>query len=253
MKMIIFSFLFLFVSCAGYVNSIHKEIDGHKKKKKDNFSLYRKKKGSAIDDKITLTKGPDDEGDFEPRIKRQYKPVAKARVSAQDLQDNESAGSLWSSETADGYLFSRDAHKNNGDIIVVKVQGKLKNEITSELKRAFPAPKKKTVKKDKDKDDKEKDKDGKDGEKTEVAKNDDANNKDEEHVSDETKVYDQISSVVIEEVNKEYVLLRGQKEVIFRGNKRFIELQALIPRKDILEDDTVLSSHVLESNILVVR
>lgn len=250
MKILIFSFLFLFFSCAGYVNSIHKEIDGHgKNKKKDNFALYRKNK-KGINDKITLTKGAEDAEEFEPRIKRQYKPLAKARVSAQDLQDNDSAGSLWNSETADGYLFSRDAFKKSGDIIVVKVQGKLKNEITSELKRAFPAVKKK-VSKDKDKD---KAKDGKEGEKPEVAKSDDnPANKEEEHVSDETKIYDQISSVVIEEVNKDYVLLRGQKEVIFRSNKRFVELQALIPRKDILEDDTVLSSHILESNISIVR
>lgn len=255
MKILLCTLLLFFVSCAGYVNSIHRELDGNsgKKKNKDNFSLYRKKKGGNPNDKITLTKGSEEAEDFEPRIKRQYKPLVKARVSAQDLQDNDSAGSLWSSETADGYLFSRDAFKKSGDIIVVKVQGKLKNEITSELKRAFPATKKKTVKKD-DKD-KDKDKEKKDGEKTDVAKDEPGNpaNKDDEHVSDETKIYDQISSVVIEEVNKDYVLLRGQKEVIFRSNKRFVELQALIPRKDILEDDTVLSSHILESNISIVR
>lgn len=254
MKILFLSFLFLFVSCAGYVNSIHRELDGKngKKKPKDNFSLYRKKKSGNLNDKITLTKGPEETEDFEPRIKRQYKPVTKARVSAQDLQDNDSAGSLWSSETADGYLFSRDAFKKSGDIIVVKVQGKLKNEITSELKRAYPVAKKKSVKDDKNK---EKEKDKKESDKPEVAKNEEnpTNNKDEESVSDETKIYDQISSVVIEEVNKDYVLLRGQKEVIFRSNKRFVELQALIPRKDILEDDTVLSSHILESNISIVR
>ena len=36
-------------------------------------------------------------------------------------------------------------------------------------------------------------------------------------------------------------------------SKRLIELQALISRKDISDDDTLFSSNILESNLTVLR
>ena len=243
--LVIFLSLFLF-GCSNYINQLNRSMDKDysKKKKKDSFDMYRKN-GQSFDPKNPLTLSSSNPN-FEPRIKRQYRPSNK-RVQAKDLIDNDNNGSLWSSELADGYLFARDSHKKNGDIIVLKVQGKLKNEITSELKRAFPAPKKKK-KPAAAKDAADAKKPGTPGADEKVAK--DSN---EEDVAEDTKVYDQISSVISEEVNKDYVLIRGQKEVIFRSDKHLVEVQALIPRKDLAEDDTVLSANILESNITVIR
>lgn len=250
MKILLFLLTFIFVSCGSYVDSLHREMDGRnaKSKKKDKFSMYRNGKGKngEEENKVTLTSlAQDPTLNYEPKVKRNYRPLTK-RTSARDLVDNDNAGSLWSSELSDGYLFARDAHKKIGDIIVMKVQGKLKNEITAELKRAFPAPKKKKKPEGEPKDPKKKD--AKSEEK--VAQKEAA---DEKEDAEESKVYDQVSSVIAEEVNKDYVLIRGQKEVIFRSNKHLVEIQALIPRKDLQEDDTILSSTVLESNITVLR
>lgn len=251
MKTLLLLISFLFVSCGSYVDSLHREIDGsnRKSKKKDKFSMYRNQKGKGMenDEKVTLTAlTQDPTQNYEPKVRRNYRPLAK-RTSAKDFVDNDNAGSLWSTEMADGYLFARDAHKKIGDIIVMKVQGKLKNEITAELKRAFPAPKKK----------KKADAEAKDGKKKD-AKADEAQvaqkeSADEQENAEESKIYDQVSSVIAEEVNKDYVLIRGQKEVIFRNNKHLVEVQALVPRKDLQEDDTILSASVLESNITVLR
>lgn len=252
---------FLLSSCASYVNNIHKQIDRENSRNKDGaqkqnkFGMYRNNGMYPREhqDRVTLTKSviADDSvlaNNYEPRVKRDYRSNQQ-RVTAKDLNDNDSSGSLWTNDKSDGYLFSKDVHKRGGDIIVVKVQAKLKNDITAELKRAFPAPKKKLAK-----DSKKGDKNKKDSDKNaDVAKDDNKDNKEEEHASDETKIYDQISSVVVEEVSKDYILLRGQKEVIFRSNKHAVELQVLVPRKEVLEDDSVLSAHILESNIVVLR
>lgn len=227
------------------------KMDGRnaKAKKKDQFSMYRgDKKGQSYDPKNPATLSNLENNNFQPKIKRQYNPVNR-RTQAQDLVDNDHSGSLWGGQSHDGYLFARDVYKKHGDIIVMKVQGKLKNDITAELKRAFPSPKKKKKAAAK------KGAVGPDGKpaKPEEEKVADATPKDEQDVAEDGKVYDQISSIIAEEVNKDYILLRGQKEVIFRSDKHMIEIQALVPRKDLLEDDTVLSSTILESNVTVVR
>ncbi|MFZ4712799.1 MAG: flagellar basal body L-ring protein FlgH [Bacteriovoracaceae bacterium] len=243
MKMALLFLLTFLFGCSGYINDMHREMDGKNKKKKDNLDMYRKK-GQSYDPKNPTTLSSSNPN-FEPKIKRQYRP-SNRRVQAKDLVDNDSNGSLWSSEMADGYLFARDAHKKNGDIIILKVQGKLKNEITAELKRAFPAPKKKK----KPSTTKETAADAKKPAAPEAVA---AKDTTEEDVSDEVKIYDQISSVISEEVNRDYVLIRGQKEVIFRSDKHLVEVQALVPRKDLMEDDSVLSASILESNVAIIR
>ena len=69
----------------------------------------------------------------------------------------------------------------------------------------------------------------------------------------ETKVYDKISGIIVEEVSEEYVLVKGKKEVIFRKEKRYIEVQALVSRRDIQDNDTISSDKVLESRVNILR
>ena len=63
----------------------------------------------------------------------------------------------------------------------------------------------------------------------------------------------QLSSVVTEEINNSYVIVRGRKEVLFRKRKRLIEIQGLIARKDVSPDDKITSDNFLESSIKIIR
>jgi flagellar basal body L-ring protein FlgH len=56
----------------------------------------------------------------------------------------------------------------------------------------------------------------------------------------------------VEELNKDYIVLKGRKEVIFKKEKRSIEVQALVSRKDIMENDYVNSDRLLESRVFIL-
>jgi flagellar L-ring protein precursor FlgH len=118
----------------------------------------------------------------------------------------------------------------------------MKNEITAELKRAFPSPM--IPKKD---DAKAPAKDAAGPAPAAVAGQDDKVD------TESGKVYDRVSSVIVEEINQDHLLLRGRKSVLYKNRKRMIEIQALVSRKDVLEDDTVVSDSVIENNITVLR
>ena len=116
------------------------------------------------------------------------------------------------------------------------VQKTLKDEISLELKRSFPTRKVAKKKDDKDK-------------KPEETKA--ADTQGEDKGSD--KVFDKISGVILEEINNQHILVRGRKEVLFKKNKRTVELEFLVARRDISDEDTVLSENVIEANIIVLR
>jgi flagellar basal body L-ring protein FlgH len=65
--------------------------------------------------------------------------------------------------------------------------------------------------------------------------------------------HDKISSVVVEEINREHLLIKGRKNVLFKNRKRMVEVQALVSRKDIGDDDTISSDVILETNVVVVK
>ena len=67
------------------------------------------------------------------------------------------------------------------------------------------------------------------------------------------KIYDKISGTVMEEISKDYILLRGRKDVIFKKEKRSIEVQGLVSRKDIMENDYVNSDKLLDSRVFILR
>ena len=57
----------------------------------------------------------------------------------------------------------------------------------------------------------------------------------------------------MEEVSKDYIMLRGRKDVIFKKEKRSIEVQALVSRKDIMENDYVNSDKMLDARVFILR
>jgi len=239
---LVFSFLFA-SGCANYINKMHREFDRdlgvaqpYKNQDRDKFDMYRqnrRRKSSAYPRKklITSRNSPS----LRPMVQRNYVPQEeRKRIKPDDLNDNGSDGSLWAQNSKEHpYLFTSDSKKVNGDIVLIKVGGKLKNEITAELKRAFPAPKPKGKAGPKE--------EGAGGDVTKVGE------------SNDEKVYDRISSVVIEEINKDHLLLRGRKNLLYKNKKRLVEVQALITRRDIGMDDTVNSNKIIESAITVLR
>ncbi|MFP5384982.1 MAG: flagellar basal body L-ring protein FlgH [Bacteriovoracia bacterium] len=250
MKSLTLFLLFFLVSCASYVNSVHRQIDREEKvgvKKgspRDRFSAYREKDRfrrdgdkRPIQNPITYSLGSNPAG-VQPPVKRQYRPQ---RYQADDFVDNDSNGSLWANQGSSASLFTYQNDKRMGDIVIINVLENLRNQISAELKRTFP-----------DKPKKKKKGDTKEGEKKAAQAPPPAapnNNQDNEM---DMKVYDKISGTVMEEISKDYILLRGRKEVIFKKEKRSIEVQALVSRKDIMENDYVNSDKLLESRVFIL-
>ncbi|MCK5073878.1 MAG: flagellar basal body L-ring protein FlgH [Bacteriovoracaceae bacterium] len=247
--LLVFSLLFS-VSCASYINRIHKEMDRDsrktiKRQKRDKFALYRKR--SRYKDRYRNQKRISSKKfqHLSPSIKRNYrsKSETKKRYTAHDLDDNSASGSLWAGSGKDSYLFSSEQKKQNGDIVIINVLKNLKDQIAVELKRAFPVSKRKK-------------KDAKVGaakvattttQPKPVAEKTDGENK------NETQVFDKISGIVIEQINREHLLLMGRKDVIYHNKKRTIGIQALVARNSITNNNTVSSSQILESHIEVIR
>ncbi len=233
-------------SCSSYISNMHREFDradgtSAPKRSKPNFDLYRERKPLANGPVVNSRNNPY----VIPSVKRAYtNPKVKPRIKARDIADSRGDGSLWSGlEGRNNYLFTEDTKKSHGDIVLIKVAGKMKNQITAELKRAFPAPA--PVKSDKEKPD---------AAKAAAAPAAPPAPAADDKVDDSAgKVYDRVSSVVVEEINEDHILLRGRKSVLYKNRKRLVEIQALVSRKDILADDTVISDSIIENNITILR
>lgn len=239
-------------SCASYVNRMHKEIDSKDEQKfrpssRDSFLLYQKRNGGQL--KSLTTK---EVNNLKPGTQRQY-TKSKKRYSANDLLDNDDSGSLWAGRGQESFLFSKNNYKRNGDIVIIQVQGNLKSAISAELARAFPATPKPRLANSNNAGD-----EIKDGKRPAAANNIKSPPPVEENPSsgakeDPTKVYDRISSIVLEEVNKDHLLVRGRKELLYKRNKRVVEIQALVARRDVEDNDTIMSKHIIESDVHVLR
>ncbi len=234
-------------SCANYISKMHGEFDRangieeaqQPSARNDKFNMYRQnQQANTSPNMINSSNKPY----VAPAVKRQYTNSTniRKRYKANDLVDNQNTGSLWAGEKAkDNYLFTNDNHKSNGDIILIKVATKLKDEITAELKRAFPSPINTNPT-------------PAPGANPQAAGPAPASNQSSQDESADV-IYDRISSVVVEEINKDHLLLRGRKNVLYKNRKRVVEIQALISRRDIATDDTVISDRIIENNISVVR
>lgn len=252
MKTLLIFLLFFLVSCAQYVNSIHRQLDrderadrgvSEKSRPKDRYAAYRERdKFRPEEDKrpiknpITYSLGSDPSRQVRPPVKREYRPQ---RYQADDFVDNDSGGSLWANQGSSASLFTYQNDKRTGDMVIINVLENLRNQISAELKSTFPDKPKRSGKELKDSGD----------DKKTAAAATPASAQDSEM---DMKVYDKISGTVTEEISKDYILLRGRKEVIFKKEKRSIEVQALVSRKDIMENDYVNSDRLLESRVFVL-
>ena len=248
--LLLLSFSLTLTSCANYISQMHREFDRAEGEpppvKRDKFALYRQNNMRPRKPLINSGNNPY----VVPSVKRDYQPqnAPRKRFKARDIADNGADGSLWSGvEGRNNFLFTENREKSNGDIILIKVAGKLKNEITAELKRAFPAPASKKKKKgDEEKGDTA-------GKAPASAKASAPGGDDKEVDASGDKVYDRISSVVVEEINKDHILIRGRKNVLYHNRKRVVEVQALVARRDVMDDDTVHSNRILESQVMALR
>lgn len=247
--------LFSLSSCANYINRIHRDLDRDMMKQKgvtpqDKFEPFRDPNAFNRDSRQapqnqtphSFTQGvsSEDMRNVSPSVRRQYvsQHQANKRVTASDLNDNDNRGSLWVNNGEPVSLFTDNRTRGQGDIILVNVFKQLKNEITAELKRAFPdppAPKAQGAA---------------DPAAAAVAENREPANDD---VVDEDKVYDKISTVIVEEINRDHVLLRGRKNLLYRNRKRLVEIQALVARRDLGSLDAISSDNIVESTITVLR
>lgn len=237
--------IFFTSSCAKFINKIHRDLDKgqsnsnrrsfKKKHKNDSFDRFRNPYYSSNRKKRLSDKSP--------QIQRKYNSKArtKRRYTTDDLADNQADGSLWSGRGNNNYLFSLDQERKSGDIVVINVFDRLKKEIRMELKRSLPAPRiKKQV--------------GASPEDSTAPKKPVAEAPKKPNAEGDSKdVFDKISSVIIEKINKDHFLIRGQKQILFKNKKRLVEIQALIAKRDIEENDTVHSDKILESNVYLIR
>jgi flagellar L-ring protein FlgH len=236
----------LISSCAGYINRVHRELDRDSAKQarmQQQKMLYQqvstqrgqRRRNSSRDRNVSSR----NRRRLDPTVRRVYQPKRgfKKRYRAEDLNDNTPAGSLWAGDGKDGYLISETSQLHPGDIVLINVKEGLKGEITAELKMAFPD---RVIRKKK-----------KEGEEKPAAPP--AAPKEAKADGEEARVYDKVTSVVIEEVNQEYLLIRGRKNLIFKHRKRTIEVQALVARRDINANDSINSEAILETTVNVIR
>ncbi len=253
MNYLILLSLLLFTSCANYVTGLHKQMDreermargggGERTKStksnqpywRDRFQPERDKRPVKNPTTYSLSDGGPS-GSVRPPVKRDYRPQ---RYQADDFKDNEGDGSLWANQGSSASLFTYQNDKHTGDMVIINVLENLRNQISSELKRQFP-----------DKPIRKKDGEKKD-DKAAAATTPAAPSREQDNDMD-MKIYDKISGTVIEELNKDYIVLKGRKEVIFKKEKRSIEVQALVSRKDIMENDYVNSDRLLESRVFIL-
>ena len=253
-RIITLSFLgILFSSCSSYVSYLHRTFDQYDREQRENrfrenarwnHQRYGNKgyghKRNNLNIKKLLSTHTDPK--VHPSTKRHYRPEkeARKRYRASDLNDNRNSESLWVNESDKNrvdYLFTHNKKKQNGDIVLIHVYNKLKNEITHELRRAFPALRKKDDKK----------------EKTDTQTNETPVTAELMPSNSRDRVYDKISSIVVDEINMNHLLLKGWKNLLYKNRKRTVEVQALVSRKNISDDDIVKSDDILDVSVQVVR
>jgi flagellar basal body L-ring protein FlgH len=251
MKVLSLFFLLFFVSCANYVNNIHRQIDREEKiargdtseSMKEHYAPYKSRFNRENDKRpikdprtFSLSDGASS-GQVRPPVKREYRPQ---RMRAEDFVDNDESGSLWANQGSSSSLFTYQNDKHTGDMVIINVMENLRNQISAELKRVFPDKPRKSLEGAK----------GDPKNPAASASNAPAGNADQDM---DMKIYDKISGTVMEEISKDYILLSGRKDVIFKKEKKSIEVQGLVSRKDIMENDYVNSDKMLDARVFILR
>ncbi|MDA8793802.1 flagellar basal body L-ring protein FlgH [Bacteriovoracaceae bacterium] len=212
---------FIFSSCASYINSIHKEIA-----KEEGVRVGSRKKKRQVRRRPRVTT---------KNTKNYIPPGATFHTKSKDLQDNAKSRSLWLTNEHGLLTAYSKSKKKIGDIIILEVDSTLDDKILAELNRVYPKRRSRRKKKKKKK---------KEEEKPKPAATADAN---------KNKPKDKISTYVVEVVNKDFLLIRGKKGTIHRDRKRYYEVQALVPQRDIYDNSTITSDKAVEVNIMVKR
>jgi flagellar basal body L-ring protein FlgH len=236
-NIIILSILFLITSCGNMVAGYYKELDGNKRQRPVKKTFAHLKSQSA-------TINSANQRTLLPPTKRLYvskQNTPKRRMIADNFHDSDNAANLWNQpNSAD--LYTLNSALTSGDIVIINVLGDLKTDIASELKRAFAlTKKKKTFNKKKTA--------SADNTKSDPTQK---NNDDDISSTLANKVYDRISSIVVDNISNDYVTIRGRKELLFRNQKHSIEIQALVNKKDISQSNYVTSDSIIEKNIKVL-
>ena len=254
MKGFLLFILFFLTSCSNYVNNIHRQIDREEKVARgdtrdgmrEHYAPY-KNRFNRDDDKRPIKDprtfslsdgGPSTSTQMRPPVKREYRPQ---RMKADDFVDNESGGSLWANQGSSSSLFTYQNDKHTGDMVIINVLENLRNQISAELKRVFPEKPKRPA-------------EGAKGDaKTAAASSSPSAPPGAGDNDMDMKVYDKISGTVMEEISKDYILLSGRKDVIYKKEKKSIEVQGLVSRKDIMENDYVNSDKMLDTRVFILR
>lgn len=202
----------------------------YKKRRKKRFGRRR---GLSTKSKYSLS----------PKVHRKYLSTKnlKRRYKAKDLNDNAVSSSIWIGRGKNNYLLDSKKEKGPGDIILVLVYKKFKDEITAELKRAFPDPFGKKKKK------------AKETAEAPAPPPAEAAGPAEGAEGEKGKPHDKISTIVTEEVNEDHLLIKGRKYLMYKQRKRTIEVQALVARRDIYDENKIDSNKIVESRIYVLR
>jgi len=244
----IISLLIFLTGCSSYMSKIYRQLDKETaqsdfksdKGNSDNFNFYRRRGRDTrpIQNPQTLTSS--NSRVLNPSVKREYAPEnkKKGRHTANDFEDNADSGSIWMQPGT--YLTYSDKKKKNGDIILINIKDNLKNDIALELKKNFPDEKRKKTDT------------AAAPAKTDTAPATPAKPEDSKEADNE-QIHDRVSSIVIEEINKDHVLLKGRKYLLYKNQKRLIEIQALATRRDISPDDSIESDQLLETNVTILR
>jgi flagellar L-ring protein FlgH len=241
----------LLSSCGNFIDRLHRQMDAdssgqnNNTNNQDQFSMYRGQnnpQGMRPNAPVHNMVSTNNNQLMAPPVQREYLPEneVRRRFTTSDLQDNSDGGSLWATPNNSSSLFANDEKKATGDILLINVQNRLKDEITMTLKKFYP-PNESPQKKE--------------GEKPAAQAPAPGQAKDPNSTEPEAddKYHDKISSVIVEEINKEHVLLRGRKSLMFHNRKRMVEIQAMASRRDIKMDNSVDSDNILESSIQVLR
>jgi flagellar L-ring protein precursor FlgH len=260
-----FLLIFSFCSCSSYVSKMHQSLDDQQKigfqRNPDKFSFYRN--NLSLNQSEVNSANSRQVKKISPSTKRQYNSTAQVKSRKNPFnQNDENEGSIWNDREKDNFLFSRNYLKKIGDIVQIKINEQLRNEITLELSRAFPDLK--TTKSQKNNGENNKDTknvENKTEEKSSTDKEKNQNQSNSEQPGSETdsastqssQIADSISSLVVEEFGPEHILLRGKKEVLYKKRKRMIELEVLVSRSSVDETDSVTSDQSLEHNIIVYK
>lgn len=205
---------------------------------------------------------------LEPQVRRVYETQPQ-RVKKEDFNpDNFNDGSLWREKGQVNYLFTENRVRNVGDILTIKVEKDMREDIVEQLrehaltkayKRRLEFRKKRLERRKralaKASGSKNKDLAEKSKQALETTKEGEA--KEAEKAKKESEKLDRESDIVLVEVVDRFAngsyRVKGVKEVLFRGKKRALEVSGLVQDKDITNDSVVKSSDVMASDVRYLR